>query len=99
MALATSAPALPPEIQPASPRNGRAVVACGAGAEILEQLQLFAAMEQHGGQFCIDTMVAVLNQPDRPVPSASEVGGKIAQHAVRVLIPVIDQRRQIALGI
>jgi hypothetical protein len=57
-------------------------------------------MEQHGGQFWrIDTMVAELNQPDRPISAASEVGGKIAQHSVRVLILVIDQRRQIALRI
>jgi hypothetical protein len=81
-------------------RNGLAVVACGAGAEILEQLQLFTAVDQDGGQFWrIGTMVAELNQPDRPVSPAAEVGGKAAQHLVRILILVIDQRRKIALGV
>jgi hypothetical protein len=57
-------------------------------------------MDQHGGQFWrIDTMVAELNQPDRPISAAAEVGGKTAQYFVRILILIIDQRGEIALGV
>jgi hypothetical protein len=67
---------------------------------MLKQLQLFAAVEQHGGQFRrVEAMMAKLNQPDRAMALGVQVGRELAQDFVRILILLIDQRREVALGI
>ena len=70
------------------------------GSEVLEQLQLFAAMQQHCRKFRrIDAMMACLHQSNRPMAERIQVRGEIAQDLVRILVTLVDQRSEIALGV
>ena len=56
-------------------------------------------MHQHGRQVGVDAMMAKLHQPDRAIAAAVQVGGKIAQDFIRVLVLVVDQSCKVALGV
>jgi hypothetical protein len=44
-------------------------------------------------------MMAGLHQPDRATAAGVKLRCKIPQHPVRVLVPFVDQGREVALGI
>ena len=57
-------------------------------------------MNQHRRQLrCVDAVMAELNQAHRAVAAGLQVGREFAQHLVGVLVPLIDQRCEVALGV
>jgi hypothetical protein len=57
-------------------------------------------MHQKGRQLPgIGTIMAQLNQPDRPIAAAVQVGGEVAQDSIGVLIAFIDEGGKIALRV
>jgi hypothetical protein len=67
---------------------------------MLKQLQLFAGVEQHGGQFRrVEAMMTELNQPDRAIALGIQVGCEFPQDFIRILILLVNQRREVALGV
>ena len=56
-------------------------------------------MHQHGGEIAVVTVMAKLNQADRAIAALVQLDGKIAQDPVRILVLLIDQSREVALGV
>jgi hypothetical protein len=57
-------------------------------------------MQQHGGEFRrIDAVMAELNEAYGAISARIQIGRKSSQDFVGVLIAVVNQRGQIALGV
>ena len=56
-------------------------------------------MHQHGGEIAVGAVMAKLNQADRAIAALVQLDGKIAQDPVRILVLLIDQSREVALGV
>jgi hypothetical protein len=57
-------------------------------------------MQQHDGKFGrIEAVMTELDEADGPISARVQIGRKFTQDFVGILIAIVNQRRQIALGV